>query len=86
MRLVLVAVMALLQVGDFITSRAAFERGAVELNPLLGFGSRPSVKLLFAKVLSMALFCLFVHRTRRLWVAGLLCALFCAIVCWNVAM
>lgn len=86
MRFVLIAAMALLQVGDFITSRAAFARGAVELNPLLGFGTRPSLKLLFAKLLSIALFWLFVRRTRRLWIAGVLCALFAVIVCWNAAL
>ena len=85
MRLILAVAMALLQIGDFITSRAAFARGAVELNPILGFGTRPSVKLLIAKLISIALFWLFVRRTRHLWVAGVLCALFAAVVCWNAA-
>ena len=84
--MILVVIMALLQIGDFVSSRAAFARGAVELNPLLGFGSRPSMKLVFAKLVSIALFWLFVRRTRRLWIAGVLCALFTAIVCWNAAL
>lgn len=86
MRLILVVIMALLQLGDFVSSRAAFARGAVELNPLLGFGSRPSMKLVFAKLVSIALFWLFVRRTRHLWIAALLCGLFAVIVCWNSAL
>jgi hypothetical protein len=86
MRIALILIMALLQVADFLTSRAAFARGAVELNPLLGFGTRPGPELIVAKLASIILFWLFVKRTRNLWIAGALCAVFAAIVCWNAVL
>jgi len=74
----LIVLMALLQVGDLLSTHRALAHGAVELNPFLQ--SWPAI--VAAKAISVVIFGYLVSRTNRLMTAVLLCGLFSVIV-WS---
>lgn len=81
------ATVIILQIMDYLTTKLAFWRsGAVELNPLVGFGIQPSDgSLLLAKFLVALVLCIAAYRKPRIsWLLWTACGAYGLIVINNL--
>jgi len=78
-RIAVVSALVLLQLGDLLSTRRAFGRGAIEMNPLVHATGLWEAKLL--AIVAISLLAFRSTRLRKLW---MVVAFYGCIVGWNL--